>query len=80
MQPFRVISARTTHSNTPESDQQPEVLHDVTVFSRENGIDGYVQIMATEPSDALDRAHKLSLEEVRALLKPHPATSRRPRP
>ena len=46
----RVVSAHTSRPNTPESDLQPTVMHDVHLS------DGtVVKMMAIDPIDAMDK-------------------------
>lgn len=58
MENRRVIGAAVSAPNTPESDAQEFVLHDVEVES--GGKPFVIRIMARDPADAIDAAHKFS--------------------
>lgn len=57
----KILSAYTTFSNTKETDQMPQVLHDVSI--QIDDINFIIEIMAQDPMDAIDRVHAMSEEE-----------------
>ena len=62
---MRVVHAGTVNPNTPESDLQPTVLHEVGVSHDDAMI--IVRLMATDPLDAMDRVRAMSEQEVLAI-------------
>jgi prephenate dehydrogenase len=54
----RAFSARTSFRNTPESDAQREVLHDVTVMLDGGGSET-VRLMAEAPDDAIAQVSRM---------------------
>ncbi|MGF6641833.1 hypothetical protein [Paraburkholderia sp. MM6662-R1] len=54
----RAFSAHTTHPNTPESDRQRTVEHDVTV-ALSDGTSEVVRIQAVDPMEAIDAVNHL---------------------
>ena len=54
---WRVVSARTTNPNTPESDLLPEVMHTVYLFSEEHG-QRTVDLLASDPLNAIDKVNQ----------------------
>jgi hypothetical protein len=48
------LTAKTTSSNSAESDRVREVLHDVAVRTNSNVVET-VRLLATDPLDAMDR-------------------------
>lgn len=57
--PFRAVSAHTTHRNTPESDLQAEVQHDVDVSFTDGRPGITVRLYAACPMTALDKVNAL---------------------
>lgn len=62
----RVISACTSFPNSPESDLQPQVWHDVNVLLAD-GQQVTVRLMAADPFVAGDRIKAMTDEQVAAL-------------
>lgn len=54
----KVIGACVSQPNTPESDKQEYVLHDVEVEA--DGKRFMIRIFARDPADAIDSAHSFS--------------------
>lgn len=54
---IELISAGTVHPNTPESDMQKMVLHEVKYL--EDGEKKTIKILATDPGDALSYARTI---------------------
>ena len=50
------FSGKTTYPNTKETDMMEEVMH--TVSYRDNGVEKEVNIMAKDPSDAINKVMK----------------------
>lgn len=57
----KILSAYTTLPNTKETDQMPQVLHDVSI--QINGVNFLIEIMAQDPMDAIDKAYAMSEDE-----------------
>lgn len=64
----KILSAYTTFPNNEETDQIPQVLHDVSI--QINDIHFAIQIMAQDPIDAIDKAYVMSEEECFKLKNP----------
>lgn len=62
----KVRSAGTSFPNTPESDRQPMVMHDVHV-TLADGTAATVRTMATDPGDAIDRIKRMSDDAIERL-------------
>lgn len=68
---MKPISAHTSYPNTPESDQLPEVLHDVCV-EVQGGTHEIVRLMAVCPMDAIERVREMSAEDYAQLQRVKP--------
>jgi len=62
-------SARTSGPNTPESDSQRVVMHDVTVDVDRAGVKSTetVQVLSEAPDDAIRSVNRMSNESYEAL-------------
>jgi hypothetical protein len=58
MEKIRAVSARTSKSNTPESDAQPRVWHTVTDNAGKTH-----EVYARDPMDAIDMFNKRQSSE-----------------
>ncbi len=60
---MRVLSAYTSFPNTPETDKQPLVMHDVILRDEVKP----VRVMASDPIGAIDKVNAMTDEEVASL-------------
>lgn len=62
----RVVSSGTSFPNTPESDRQHYVLHDVTVETTDGRCE-VVRLPATDPLGAMDAVRSMRAEQFMSL-------------
>lgn len=67
---FRVVSAHTTRSNTPETDKLAQVMHTVNIRFPDQQQDMTYQLMASDPLDAMDRVRKIDADYLRKMARP----------
>lgn len=68
MSDIRKISAHVSKPNTPESDIQRQVMHDVTFVL--DGAESKISLMAECPMDAISKVRAMSPEQLRSAMKP----------
>lgn len=61
---LRATMAQTTNSNTPETDMMEKVMHTVQ-YTDPQGNFGTIEIMATDPINAMNIVNKMTVEDVR---------------
>ena len=61
----RVVSACVANPNTPETDSQEFVPHDVTVELKD-GVEAIVRVVARDPMDAMETVQKSAIRRPNA--------------